>query len=98
MLLRRLHGSGYILILSNTIAVADKEIFANLFHTSCSHALETSLVRFMNLWHFEVILLKLLHQLRGIQLAVASSSLDNLGLLLQCEVLPGKGRSDVLLE
>ena len=98
MVIQRLHGNGYILILSNRIAFTDKEICANLFHTSCSHALEASLVRLMNLWNLEVILLKLLHKLGGIQLAVASSSLDDLGLLLQCEVLPGKIRSDVFLE
>ena len=52
----------------------------------------------MNLWHFVVVLLQLVHQLCHIQLAVRPSSLDDLALLLKSEILPFKGRPDILLE
>lgn len=52
----------------------------------------------MDLWHLEVVFCELVDQLGGVQLAVASSGLDNLCLLLQCEVLPGEVWADVLLE
>ena len=52
----------------------------------------------MNLRDLELVLLELADQLRGVELAVASAGLDDLGLLLQCEVLPGKVWADVLLE
>lgn len=52
----------------------------------------------MHLWDLEVVLLKLGDQLGGIKLAVAASGLDDLGLLLQGEVLPGEIWADVLLE
>lgn len=52
----------------------------------------------MHLWDLEVVLLKLGDQLGGIKLAVAASGLDDLGLLLQGEVLPGEIWTDVLLE
>ena len=52
----------------------------------------------MNLRNLKLVLLELLNQLRSVKLAIASSSLDNLSLLLEREVLPGKIRTDVLLE
>jgi len=52
----------------------------------------------VDLRDFEVVLLKLVDELSGVQLAVASASFDDLGLLFQGEVLPGEGGSDVLLE
>jgi len=52
----------------------------------------------MNLWHLKIVLLQLAHQLSRIELAIAPTSLDDLGLLLQCEVLPGEIRTDVFLE
>ena len=52
----------------------------------------------MDLWHLEIVLCELVDQFGGIQLAVASSSFDNLCLLIQCEVLPGEVWADVLLE
>jgi len=69
-----------------------------LFHTRSSHALEAALVSLVNLRDLIVVLFELLDKLGGIELAVASASLDDLGLLLQCEVLPGEVWSDVLLE
>lgn len=56
------------------------------------------LVRFVNLWDLELVLLELVDQLRGIELAVTSAGLDDLGLLLQREVLPGEVWADVFLE
>lgn len=52
----------------------------------------------MDLWHFVVVFGELLLELVGVQLAVGSSSLDNLCLLVQGEVLPGELGADVLLE
>ena len=69
-----------------------------LFCARSSHTLETQLVRLVNFWDLVLVLLELVDQLRGIELAVASAGLDNLGLLLQCEVLPGKVWANVLLE
>jgi hypothetical protein len=71
---------------------------SHLFHTSSSHSLEAALVSLVDLWNFETVLLELLGELSGIELAVAAASLDDLGLLLQCEVLPGEIWSDVFLE
>ena len=70
----------------------------HLFSSASSHSLEAKLVRLMNLRNFKVVFLKLLDQLRGIQLAVAAAGLDDLRLLLEREVLPGKVGSDVFLE
>jgi hypothetical protein len=70
----------------------------HLFDTSSGHSLEASGVCLVNLWNLVVVLGKLVLKLCGIQLAVGASSLDNLGLLLETEVLPGKVWSDVLLE
>lgn len=69
-----------------------------LFCARSSHTLETQLVRLVNFWDLVLVLLELVDQLRGIELAVASAGLDNLGLLLQCEVLPGKVWANVLLK
>jgi hypothetical protein len=52
----------------------------------------------MNLRHLIPILPQLLNQLRSIQLAVTTSSLDDLGLLLKSEVLPCEGGADVFFE
>ena len=52
----------------------------------------------MNLRHLKLVFLELLDKLGGVQLAVASSSFDNLCLLVQCEVLPGEVWTNVLLE
>lgn len=52
----------------------------------------------MDLWDLVVVFLKLVDQLGGVQLAVAASSLDDLGLLLEGEVLPCEIRANVLLE
>jgi hypothetical protein len=76
----------------------EKEIEAILFHPRSSHALEALFVRLVNLRDLELILLELVDQLRGVKLAVASSSLDDFGLFIQCEVLPGKVWADILLE
>lgn len=53
-----------------------------LFSSASRHSLEAKLVRLMNLRNLKVVFLKLLDQLRGIQLAVAAAGLDDLGLLL----------------
>jgi len=65
---------------------------------SLGHALEALCVGLVHLWNLEAVLLKLVDQLGRIELAVASSGLDNLCLLLQREVLPGEIWTDVLLE
>lgn len=52
----------------------------------------------MDFWDLVVVFAELLLELGGIQLAVRSSSLDNLCLLVQGEVLPGEVGADVLLE
>lgn len=70
----------------------------SLFRARSSHTLEAQLVRLMNFRDLILVLLELVDQLRGIELAVASAGLDNLGLLLQCEVLPGKVWANVLFE
>jgi len=53
----------------------------HLFHTSSSHSLEAALVSFVDLWHLEAIFLELLDKLVGIELAIASTGFDDLGLL-----------------
>lgn len=70
----------------------------HLFGASSSHSLETSLVRLVNFWDLVPILAQLLDQLSGIQLAITSSRLDDLGLFLQCEVLPCEIWSHIFLE
>jgi len=52
----------------------------------------------VDLWNLVVVFLELVDQLGGIELAVAASGLDNLGLLLQGEVLPCEIGADILLE
>lgn len=52
----------------------------------------------MNLGHLILVLGKLAGQLVGVKLAVAASGLDDLGLLLQGEVLPAEIWANVLLE
>jgi hypothetical protein len=52
----------------------------------------------VDLWHLVVIFAELLLELGGVQLAVRSSSLDNLCLLVQGEVFPGEVGAHVLLE
>ncbi len=71
---------------------------ANLFDVRLSHALEALLVSLVNLWNLVLILLELVNQLGGVELAVASSGLDDLGLLFQCKVLPGEVWTDVFFE
>lgn len=74
------------------------EEISDLFHPSSSHALEAASIRLVNLWHLVVVLGKLLGELGGVQTTVASAGLDDLALLLKCEVLPCEVGSDVLLE
>lgn len=76
----------------------NRGIRSNLFHTSCGHSLEAQLVSLVNLWYLKLVLCELLDKLGGVELAVASSGLDDLRLLFQCEVLPGEVWSDVFLE
>ena len=52
----------------------------------------------MDLWNLKLVSLELIDQFGGVKLAVASSSLDDLRLLIQCEVLPREVWSNVLLE
>lgn len=52
----------------------------------------------MDLWDLEVVLGELLLELGGVKLAVGASGLDDLGLLLEGEVLPGEVWANVLLE
>lgn len=79
-------------------AFEDQKMWATLFNTSSGHSLEAALVGLVDLWDGVSVLSKLLLKLGGIQLAVGSSSNNNLGLLLQGEVLPGELRADKLLE
>jgi hypothetical protein len=60
--------------------------------------LEATLISLVDLWDLEVVLCQLLLKLGGVELAVAATSLDDLGLLLKGEVLPGEAGADVLLE
>ena len=76
----------------------EKELHVNLFRTRGSHALEALLVRLMHLGNLELVFLELVNQLSSIELAIASASLNDLGLLIKCEVLPGEVRTDVFLE
>jgi hypothetical protein len=52
----------------------------------------------VNLWNLEVVLLELGDKLGGVELAVGTAGLDDLGLLLEGEVLPGEVWADILLE
>jgi hypothetical protein len=70
----------------------------HLFSSTSSHSLEALLVRLVNLRDLEVILLELLDQLGSIELAVAATGLDDFGLLLEREVLPGEVWADVFLK
>jgi len=72
--------------------------FHHLFDPSLGHSLEASLVGFVDLRNLIVVFLELGDQLSGVQLAVTSSCLNDLGLLLECEVLPGEVWADVFLE
>lgn len=69
-----------------------------LLNTSRLHPLEALPVCLVDLRHLVVVLLQLVDKLGGIQLAVAAAGLDNLGLLLQCEVLPCVARPDNVAE
>lgn len=83
------------------LSVPRKSLFItthHLFDTSSGHSLEASLVSLVDLWHLILVLSKLVDKLGSVQLAVGTSGLDNLGLLLEGEVLPGEVWSDVLLE
>lgn len=83
----------FIIIIYNTLFT-----LTNLLHTGSSHSLETSLVCLVHLWNLILVLSKLVDKLSGVQLAVGASCLDNLGLLLESEVLPCEVWTDVLLE
>lgn len=87
-----------LIINQNTIYGIDKLFVSNLFGAASSHSLEAKLVCFVDLWDLNSVLLELLLQLGSIELAVASASLENLGLLVKGEVLPREIRSDILLE
>ena len=52
----------------------------------------------MDLWNLVVVFLELVDQLGGIQLAVAASGLDDLGLLVKGEVLPCEVGAHIFLE
>ena len=52
----------------------------------------------VNLRNLELVFLELVDELGGIELAVASAGLDDLSLLIKCEVLPGEVWTDVFLE
>jgi hypothetical protein len=82
----------------NDFLKKERKIQVHLFRTRSSHALEALLVRLVYLWDLELVFLQLVDQLRGVELAVASAGLDDLGLLIQCEVLPGEVWADVFLE
>lgn len=69
-----------------------------LLNTSGLHALEAALVGGVDLGDLVVILLQLGGQLGGVELAVAAAGLDDLGLLVQGEVLPGEAGSDDVAE
>lgn len=70
----------------------------HLLDTSGSHALEALGVSLVDLWDLVTVLLELVDKLRGVELAVGAASLDDLGLLLEGEVLPGEVWANVLLE
>lgn len=70
----------------------------HLFGSTSSHSLEAQLVRLVDLRDLELVLLQLIDQLGGVELAVAATGLDDLGLLIEREVLPGEVGTDVLLE
>ena len=52
----------------------------------------------MNLRNLELIFLQLVDELSSIELAVAATRLDDLGLFFEREVLPGETGADVFLE
>ena len=60
--------------------------------------MEAGFISLVNLRDLKLVLLELFNQLSGIQLAVASSSFDDLRLLLQSKVFPRKIWSNVLLK
>lgn len=71
---------------------------AHLLDTSLGHALEALGVSLVDLWHLKAVLLELGGKLLGVEHAVGAAGLDDLGLLLEGEVLPGEVWTNVLLE
>ena len=69
-----------------------------LLNAGSSHALEALSVSLVNLWDLEVVFGELLLEFGGVEHAVGASGLDDLGLLLEGEVLPLKVWTNVLLE
>jgi hypothetical protein len=70
----------------------------SLLSATSSHSLEALLVGNVNLRNLVVVFLKLVDELGGVKLAVGAASLDDVALLLKCEVLPCEVGADVLLE
>lgn len=70
----------------------------HLLNAGGGHALEALSVRLVDLWDLEVVLGELLLELGGVEHAVGASGLDDLGLLLEGEVLPLEVWTNVLLE
>lgn len=73
-------------------------VLNHLFDTGLCHSLEASLVSLVDLRNLVIVLGELIDQLGGVELAVGTAGLDNLGLLIESEVLPGEVWADVLLE
>lgn len=69
-----------------------------LLDTCSLHPLETLPVGLVDLRHLVPVLLQLVDELGVVQLAVASTGLDDLGLFLQGEVLPRVARPDNIAE
>jgi len=65
---------------------------------SSLHTLKALPVGVVDLGNLVVVLLELADQLVRVELAVAATSLDDLGLLLEAKVLPGVVGADNLLE
>jgi hypothetical protein len=70
----------------------------NLFRTRSGHALEALLVCLVYLGDLKLVFLQLVDQLGGVELAVAPTGFDDLGLLIQREVLPCEVWADILLK
>jgi hypothetical protein len=69
-----------------------------LLDSSSLHTLKALPVGIVDLGNLVVVLLELADQLVRVELAVAATSLDDLGLLLEAKVLPGVVGADNLLE
>ena len=69
-----------------------------LLNAGSSHALEALSVSLVDLWDLEIVFGELLLEFGGVEHAVGASGLDDLGLLLEGEVLPLKVWTNVLLE